>query len=203
MLPLAIITGIGVYTVTAWHYEKVQDGLKQEIKVVYARLAVKDDQLRGKDDILTDLRLRLNILAPKGGELSQLTNSELKARTLEFVAGLRKWRASRVQEEGRERDRSMSKLFMSKDMNEWKQISGADNEASMKSSREDMLEYDDKFKVAAILLRDEILSRLLRERRSETASPRFRYLDYESPHDLTWGVAYVADSLERLTKSLG
>jgi hypothetical protein len=140
---------------------------------------------------------------PKGGGFSQLTNAELKVRSLQFVFDLRKWRASRLKQESEGRDRRSSKLFVEKE-DEWKQITNAMMETEMKASRKDMLEYNEKYKMTAILLRDEILSRIPRDRRKETRSPvRFSYVDYKSPHNLPWGVAYVAESLEWLAKSLG
>src|SRR5262249_52513947 len=144
-----------------------------------------EQRLKAKDDLVDDYRRRCQIVPPKGGELTALTNAELKKRSFDFVSALRKWRTTRLKEEGIENDQFSSKLSQhSMDHEQWRRISNEMFEASMKHTRDDMIDYDENFKVTAIMLRDEIITRLPKDKRIERAFPvRFRYLDYEIPHE--------------------
>jgi hypothetical protein len=193
LIAVALICFSAGYGAAFWRYSAVIDVLEQRLK--------------GKEEVLDDYRRRLQIVPAKGGELTGLSNNELKKRSLDFVSDLRKWRTTRLRQESEQNDRITSKLVAARGHpDQWIQITNEELLASRTSIREDIFEYEEKFKETAVMLRDEVLTRLPKEKRVErldkTNPFRFRYTDYEIPHDLQLGVQYVADSLEGLTKSL-
>src|ERR1700752_4311385 len=77
-----------------------------------------EQRLKGKDDLIDEYRRRLQIIAPKGGELAQLTNPELKARTIQFVSELRKWERKSEDEERAQSDQEFDELRKARDNRE-------------------------------------------------------------------------------------
>jgi hypothetical protein len=114
---------------------------------------------------------------------------------LKFVSDIRIWLADRKEQERRKSDQEWLQLKNAKNDDEWRQAVAN----GIRRLSEYMLEYDKKFKVTAIIIHGEILSRLP----PETASPEaFRFVNYEFPTNF-WGVAVVVDNLEWLGKELG
>jgi hypothetical protein len=156
-----------------------------------------EQRLKGKDDVIEDYRRRLQIAPPKGGDLAQLTNSELKARALQFVSELRKWQQRTGQEEQDQTYQIWSEMRKaSRDVGEWQRLSA--KIGKLYSDRR--AEYDANFKITAILLRDEISSRVPPARRNELKA-RMLFNAYEDPVN-NFGIEDVVTNLEMLAKSL-
>jgi hypothetical protein len=155
-----------------------------------------EQRLKTKDDLLDDYRRRLQIVAPKGGELAQLTNAELKARGLQFVSELRKWYGEVDREDRARSNQIFQAMINAKGQDDKDQIR---NEL-IQMSFDFMRYYDNNFRVTAVLLRDEITSRLPQGRRNQ-AKAALPFAAYEAPTNL-FGIDYVATNLELLVKYL-
>lgn len=117
---------------------------------------------------------------------SRLSNRQLKDSTLRLVVEMRSFL-------GNERSGFDSILYSYKGPpSNWNEYTSALSRVSTHTN----LEYDRRFKVESILLRDELLSRLPKQ-------PRDQYLAvmYEHPTNFI-GMGEVIDDLEKLAKSL-
>ena len=153
---------------------------------------------REKIDLIDEYRRRLQIIAPKGGELAQLTNPELKARTIQFVSELRKWERKSEDEERAHSDQEFDELRKARDNRE--ELWTRQRERDEHRFSEHMANYDANFKATAILLRDEISSRLppAASRNQETQG---FLLNFANPVT-SFSIDLIATNLEMLAKSL-
>jgi uncharacterized membrane-anchored protein YhcB (DUF1043 family) len=201
VLVAGVVAGYFVATlVDAGTRTALQTSLDSQREVYSQRLTgIQQDweqRLKAKDDLLDDYRRRLQIVAPKGGELAQLTNRELKVRALQFVSELRKWNIEAGRDERERGDQTWSKM---KDANNDEERARIMQEM-MKISSERTSYYLNNFRVTAVLLRNEISNRLP-PRHLNQAEEGVPYNIYETPIT-TFGYNYVMTNLEMLAKSL-
>jgi len=167
---------------TSWRYEG-------QIKSLQERLEAKDDQL-------ADYRERLHLVPTDQTAYSRLTNDELKQRALSLVSKIRNF-VERIEEEDRKAlDAQVTAIRTAKSEEGKNQIWQQYTQESVRSSLEHKSDYDKRFKIETILLRDEILSRLPEETRKGHAQDMYEY-----PIN-PLGMKEVADDLERLARSL-
>lgn len=154
---------------SSWRYEGIVDLLKERIE--------------NKDDQLDDYRERVYEIKARGSKYSTMSLEVLKSETLKFAKNLRN--------------------FLKLQHIEMNSIIDLDNQTGSRINITALQqfgitinsEYNNKYKVDAILLRDELLSRLP----AETQKGK-EYL-YEHPTNLI-GMEIVTTDLERMAKLL-
>ncbi|WP_094607168.1 hypothetical protein SPSIL_058290 [Sporomusa silvacetica DSM 10669] len=175
------------YFFSKFRYETIIAQLKERIEGYKDRLSAKDEQLN-------DYRQRLHLLPSTETSYSRLSNMEIKKMTLELVSKIRSFlKESNTYCTSLLMNRSYSNTMTEEDRQKaWSEETMA---LSLKSSEINSY-YDTHFKVEAILLRDELLSRLPSGTKKE-----HKFSTYEHPTNPI-GMGMVADDLERLAKSL-
>jgi hypothetical protein len=172
-----------------WRYEDIVESFRERLETLRQRLEAKDAQL-------DEYRERLHLLPASGSGFSRLTHLELKQKALQFVEGLRAWLATWSAEDSRLRHQEWTVMVSAKSEEEkrklWNQFTGSSSQSYLQLNSQ----YDAKFKVDSILLRDEILSRLPQGSRDEIT-----YSIYEHPTNPI-GMGMVAEDLERMAKLL-
>ncbi len=161
-----------------------------------ARFKLLQDRLSAKDDQLAEYRERLHLTPAKRGGYSKLSHAELKQKALELVQQIRIFLTKNMTEERKVSDSNWQQMVGAKTEEEKRRLWNEGTTFSIQFYTRINLEYDQQFKVDAILFRDEILSRLPKDSKDERAFRR-----YEHPTNPI-GMGMVADDLERLTKSL-
>lgn len=179
---VGVICFIVAYQVARWRYEGI-------LELNCERLAVKDDQL-------DEYRERLHFLPAHGSEYSRLSHSELQSKALKFVSDLRKWLAVRQSENSRRMSQQWLAMSQANDEAARKRLWNEYTADLIQSSTSMKNEYDAKFKVIAIVLRDELLTRIQHPGSSSSASHIYEY-----PTNPI-GMGMVADDLERLARLL-
>jgi hypothetical protein len=175
------------FLLARWRYEGIVETNKERIESLKERL-------ESKDELLDDYRQRLHLIPASGSAFSQLSNWDLKQRALNTVAQIRAFLEEiRLNDTllTTNRPRYEGMTEEEKDM-AWQQETTKLLLESVKANSQ----YDSKFKVDTILLRDELLSRLPTEAKNE-----MEYRTYEHPTNPI-GMGIVADDLERLAKSI-
>jgi nitrate/TMAO reductase-like tetraheme cytochrome c subunit len=178
-----------IFLVIDWHYQERIRTLQEQNKTSTVRI-------EAKDDLLTEYRERLHITSASGSEYSFLTHHELKNKTLEFVQKLRDWLSKRNLESTHISNEGWNAVRMASSDEEknrlWHQYTNREILSSLKFKAE----YDQKFKVDSIILRDELLARLPEKDRNQRT-----YSMYENPVNPI-GMGMVADDLEHMAKLL-
>ena len=159
-------------------------------------LETKDERLKAKDDQLDDYRERLHLISASGSKYSRLNHDELKQEAFDLVKRIRKFLT-----EERKRDYSnftvyQSQMHDAKSDEERSRIWNDHTNKMLLGGLKLNTEYDNRFKIDAIIMRDELLSRLPKQAKNERA-----YSMYEHPTNPI-GMGMVADDLEKLVKSL-
>lgn len=185
--PLVFVSTIVLAVVLAffvlkWRYNSIVEILNQ-------RLAAKDDQL-------VEYRERLHLTPTTDTSYSRLTNNELKQKALEVVSQTRDFLRERNERHTRLRDSEWEEMSAAKSEEEKHRIWNKFVTITMKSSQKLRSDYEEKFKVDTILLRDELLSRLPKDAQDDNS-----YSMYEHPINPIC-MEIVATDLERLAKSL-
>lgn len=157
------------FAVVRWRYEGLLEVSKERVEALKERLEAKDGQL-------DEYRERLHLLPASGSEFSRLTHAELKTRALDVVRDLRAWLAQRSAQDQDVNYREWSAMVSAQSEEEkqqrWHQLTGATIQRSLQLNAE----YEARFKIDAILLRDEMLTRLPPGSRGDRA-----YGMYEHP----------------------
>lgn len=196
-ISVVLLGGI-IYGALTWYYSALLAIKEEQIKDKDNQLKGKDDQLRGKDDLVSEYRERLHLLPPAQPSYAQLSNRELQQKALTVVQQLRQ----SLDQYNKERERQ-SPPFASYPPNateeEKRQISERAFQDSMRSSNRLLSDYYKRFQTDAILLRDELRSRLLTGGDQES-QPSPDHL-YESPTNPI-GIEHIINDLERFAKNL-
>lgn len=180
---VALTAGASFTVVKFFYSERIED--------LKAKLDLRDNQI-------AQLKSRLDLAVPPGNEFSRLSNGELKAATLAFVAEGRRmvdaWR-KRDEELKRAHDRS---LFATSQKNEAEISSHRQNyvEQTGRNWNELMANYESTFRVRAKMIREEFRSRVTQP---PPAAPSVA--DYHQPM-MVGGVQAVFDDLEHYARSL-
>lgn len=181
-----ILGGLVAFFALNWAYE--------------ARFKLLQDRLLAKDDQLGEYRERLHLTPALGSGFSRLTHKELKQKALELVQQIRTFLVKHEAEDRKVSDSKWQQMVMAKTEEEKKRLWNEYTNISIQFSLRLNSEYGQRFKVDAILLRDEILSRLPKDSKKDSKDEHaFRM--YEHPTNPI-GMNMVADDLERLAKGL-
>ena len=189
-IALLIIAFLLAYAAAKWRYSSVVDQVNATCEALRERLNLKTEQTESYKE-------RALKYDEKALEVVDSTEGALKEKSLNFVKDLRDFT---------ERYKREDEALLS---NEWREMaqmpSGEDKDAlwhsftskSSKLSNSRNSEYDRQFKVDAILLRDELRSRL------PQYIPKDRHQDsvYEHPTNY-FGFNDVADDIEKMAKLL-
>jgi hypothetical protein len=170
------------YSASRWKHGAI-------IELLRERLAAKDQQL-------DEYRERLHLVPAHGSEFSRLTHTELKTETLKFVIGLREWLAARTAQESQRQRQRWVAMTHATDEKQKEQLWDAQTDDIISSSRSLSNEYDAKFKVKTLVLRDELLTRV------QHPDPNSHiHHSYDHPMGSMF-MGMVADDLERLARLL-
>lgn len=176
-----LVAGL-VYAVLNWRYEGIIQQLRE-------RLAAKDEQIES-------YRERLQLVPARGSSLSRLTHGELQKEALFFVARLREWLAKWNRDMTMRGHSEWQARINAKDEEESQAVWAAHGASLVRWATDSVAEYDEKFKVEAIVFRDEMRARIV--------NPDISRVDqdiYELPTNLL-GMRMVADDLENLARQL-
>jgi hypothetical protein len=189
---LLFVAGSVAYLIARWHYEGTVLKLNEHIEVLKERM-------EGKDDQLDDYRERLHLIPASGTKYSRLTNEELRTESLNLGAKLRKFLAESQVEDRRVSDPERQKMVNAPCEDEKDRLWSIMTRSMIMHIQKLNNEYDQRFKVDTIILRDELASRLPERDRDQPS--RFRPSSYEFPTNPI-GMEMVADNLEELAKNL-
>lgn len=170
------------YAASRWKHSGI-------IELLRERLAAKDQQL-------DDYRERLHLAPASGSSFSKQSHTELQTEALKFVASLRDWLSLRHGQDAERQHQQWVAMTRAADEAEKKRLWDAHTADLIKSSAMLNSEYDAKFKVKAIVLRDELLSRVKHPEPTGHAHQM-----YDHPTNPI-GMGMVADDLERLARLL-
>ncbi len=155
-----------------------------------------NERLRAKDDQLVDYRERLHLAPTDQTSYSRVSNSELRQRASAVVAQMREFLASYHKQSGLAMSNQSEEMRNAKSDVERQSIWNRYTAALIRESYTVTSEYDRRFKVDTIVLRDELLSRLPQSARIQQLG-----VSYEHPTNPI-GMGMVTDDLERLTTLL-
>jgi len=194
--PLSFITLVLVsfaiaYAAGRWRYSGVIETLRE-------KLSLEKDRINAKDSQLDEYRERLHLVPAQGSEYSKLTHAELKEKGLALVHEIRVWFSETEAQTRQRADAQWSAMTQAKTEEEKQKLWNAHTNTQIQGLFGMMAEFEKRFKVDAILLRDEMNSRLPQEIKQETEFSRSRY---EHPVN-TFCIREISDDLERKAKSL-
>ncbi|MET3229433.1 UNVERIFIED_ORG: hypothetical protein ABIC54_001607 [Burkholderia sp. 1263] len=182
MFSLAYLAAKWKYTATISHMQAASDTLKE-------RLVLKTEQAEG----YLERALKFD---EKAKEVVDSSESALQDKTLTLVAQLRdfmeKSKAADYQAMNAERLEMSHAISGDQKSTNWNRSMNS----SMQRSNQVHAEYDRRFRVDAILLRDELRSRL-----PEYSPDQLAAHSYERPTNY-FGMGAVADDLEKMAKLL-
>jgi hypothetical protein len=181
VLAAILVCGLA-YTASRWRHSGIIDLLRE-------RLAAKDQQI-------SEYRERLHLVPADGGALSKQSHGELQTEALKFVASLRDWLAARRKQDSERQHQQWVAMTRATDESQKKALWDAHTGDLISTGTSLNSEYDAKFKVKAIVLRDELLSRVKHPDPKSHASHM-----YDHPTNPI-GMGMVADDLERLARVL-
>lgn len=195
LVALALLSAAIIIGARSW-FEKVMAELREQVSTLKERI-------EGKDEILDQYRERLKIIedgkANSGTAYSRLSDDELKRRTLLLVGQLRDFISRRERESREISDSHWRRSIEAGTEERRKDLWHRQNSEYSQQSLRTNTEYDQHFRIEAILLRDELLSRLPDEAVA-SRTPRTS-TSYEHPTNL-FGYREVADDLEKLGRIL-
>jgi hypothetical protein len=169
-------------------YKERIEGLRQQIETL-------KQQIASKEDFINEYRQRLHLTDKNKTQYSTMTNQELKEQALEVITQMRTY-LNQWEQQHRIADNNYQQQFLNAKSEEEKQKIW--NERILNDGLFPNLnsEYSEKFQSTAILLRDEISSRLSKDK---VDSLNKSY--YEFPTNPI-GLREVINDLERITNLL-
>ena len=176
-----LVAGLA-YAASRWKHGAI-------IELLRERIVAKDEQLDG-------YREKLHLVPAHGSEFSRLSHKELQAEALKFVSSLREWLGTRRSQDSERHHQQWLAMTNAREEADRKQLWDAQTTDLIRSSTTFNNEYDAKFKVKAMVLRDELLTRV------QHPDPKSHgHHTYEHPTNPI-GMGMVADDLERMTRLL-
>jgi hypothetical protein len=176
-----LVAGLA-YAASRWKHNAI-------IELLRERIVAKDEQLDG-------YREKLHLVPAHGSEFSRLSHAELQKIALLFVSSLREWLAVRRNHDSERQHQQWLAMTNASDETQRKQLWDAQTTDSVRSSMAINNEYDAKFKVKAMVLRDELLTRVQHPEPNHHARH-----NYDHPTNPI-GMGMVADDLERMARLL-
>jgi hypothetical protein len=159
----------------------------EQIAGLKERLAAKDDQLQ-------EYRERLKLVPPVN-TIANLTNKQLQEKAISKAAEIREFLSNWKREQRARSEARMQRTAMAKTEEERRKLWRDDSEDSSQRYFAFFDLYNTKFKVDAILLKDEMVTRLPKDSPRQVINSSF---EFPTPTTAT----EVADELERLAKMI-
>lgn len=189
-----VLAGVVAFALCRWAYEA-------RLTTAKDRFEAAKDQIGAKEEQLVEYRERLKLVPTPRGPLTRLSHKELQDRTTVFVESLRAWLQTTKAEGFKE---SMQMMDAGRqdfaDENERLRVWRSQSDAMMANFAARMEQYEQLFKVDALLLRDELDSRLPPDLRP--APERYRAAHFYDRPTNPLGVEQVLFDLEKKGKSL-
>ncbi len=176
-----LVAGLA-YAASRWKHSAIIDLLRE-------RIVAKDEQLDG-------YRESLHLVPAHGSEFSRLAHAALQKEALQFVSSLREWLGNRRSQDSESQNQQWLAMTNATNEEERKRLWDAQTTESIRSSTTLNNEYDSRFKAKAMVLRDELLTRVQHPEPKNNA-PHM----YEHPTNPI-GMGMVADDLERMARLL-
>lgn len=180
-LSLALIVASIAYNAAAWRYQGI-------IESVHERLALKDEQLQSYKN-------RLDLTPTYNSASSRLSNTDLKNRSIKLVKTLRDALEDFWEEQSRSMRDYSARSYEAATEGEKNLLFREETNVLIRLNARLNAQYNREFKADAVLLRDEMLSRLSGQKTSINAST------YEYPVNPI-GMEEVATDLEKLARNL-
>jgi hypothetical protein len=182
-LLVLIVAAGAAYAASSWRHAGI-------IELLRERLAAKDERL-------DEYRERLHATPSSGSIVAKQSNKQLQTDVLSFVSSLREWLAMRRTQDMQQQHQQWVAMTRATDEASKKQLWDAHTGALIQAGTSLNSEYDAKFKVRAIVFRDELLSRI------QHPNPKAHSHNmYEHPTNPI-GMGMVADDLEHMARLLG
>jgi hypothetical protein len=187
---LASITFGLAYLASRWRFTGVIEQVKSQNETLKERLHLKTEQAESYKD-------RALKYDEKALAVVDSTEITLKEKSLDFVKNLREFIERYKREDQAVHDNEWNEMASSKSEEEKSKLWQKFTSASSRLSTERNAEYDRRFKVDALLLRDELRSRL----KDYQPSERHHDSAYEHPTNY-FGFNDVANDIEKMAKLL-
>jgi hypothetical protein len=179
---LCAISALGAYKAASWKHGSTIEHLKE--------------RMTGKDEELNRYRELVELIPANGSLYSRMTHVELQKAILLFVSSLRNWLGTiKIQSDKRNHKQFLERRKKTTQLDS-KQAWESEIEYSTRSSTAFSNEYDAKFKVRALVLRDELLKRVTHLGRDDIAHRSYAY------PTSTLSAAMIADDLEKMARQL-
>ena len=179
---ICILVAALAYAASSWKHGAI-------IELLRERMTAKDEQFDG-------YREQLHLIPAHGSEFSRLSHAHLQTEALKFVSSLREWLGMRQSQDSEQQHKQWVAMTNATDEVQRKHLWDAQTGSSMRSSMTLSNEYDAKFKVKAIVLRDELLTGVQHQEPDNHSNHL-----YEHPTNPI-GMGMVADDLERMVRLL-
>jgi len=155
-----------------------------------------NQRLASKDDLLAEYRERLHLVPTDQTKFNKFTNRELRAKVFALVEAIRAFHNSAQDDSRKSTDSQMDEMRRAKSEEERTQIWNRYTQQHIDSFYANQQKYSGRFATEAILLRDELLTRLPPSVRDKTVN---NWYDHPNYH---WSSLHVTTDLERLAKLL-
>jgi hypothetical protein len=167
-------------------------------RIIEEIIDILEQRLQYKEELLDEYRQRLNLIPPEntGTIYSRMTHAELQKEAFSLVEGIRQLYSKHKEIEDKLRAESSRKEREAESAEERQRIRNEYQDKEHQWFLKSMAKYNSEYKIRAILLHDEMLSRLPKNIRSE----RIRFM-YEHPTNLL-GFRSIAEDLEILAMNL-
>lgn len=177
------------YAAAAWKFSSQIEQVKSANDTLRERLQLKTEQT----EMYRERALKYD---EKVAAVAQSDSADLRERTLAFVGEIRSFMERHRRNDDLIQGNEWVEMTQSRDEAEKQRLWHKFTSAMSRASSERMSEWERRFKVEALMLRDELLSRLPKQERPERAD-----FNYEHPVNY-FGYCEVADDLERMAKQL-
>ena len=164
-LVLLVLSIYGIWHVFDWRYSGVVDNLNEHIKTL-------EGDLKSKNETLDEYRERLDIVRPTQPSYSVLTNEELRKKGTLIIKNVRDLIAWDQQTFKELMNSSRKEINNAKTKEKKHEINERYSNLGDKLNEKLISEYDQKYKVDLILIRDEAWSRIPEAKRSGIKQPR-------------------------------
>jgi hypothetical protein len=148
-----IVAFAAAFAACRWAYQSMRETSNE-------RLEALKERLHGKDELIDEYRERLHLMPSSGSQYSKLTHKELQEHVINFVTNIRTWFAQSDAETRRLADQQWNAMRKAETEEQKQQLWETHTSTLTNGLFTLMRDFEQKFKVDAILFRDEMLSRL-------------------------------------------
>ncbi len=192
LITLFVISLVLAYAAARWRYTAMIDNLRENLALETKRIEIKNEQI-------DDYRVRLGLETGPGSKYSRMSRQELQKSTFEFVSEVRKWLSEKQRQDMEAHDlhfEQVRRLPQAEAQKLWEE----NNKRTSAALRQAMQEYASKFQGTAVVLREELQSRLGITKINDPTSPGDQFL-FKNPVNPI-GITMVASQLQELAVKL-